>query len=431
MNYKEKINSIMSLMNKGLFEKAISELNLCLSQDIKTEEVYYLIGSANIYLGKLKDAIKYFKLVINYNSKNFLAYNNLGIVYTQIGMFKEAISNFSKSIKINSSYFEGYNNLGGAYLENGDIDKAIDSFIKSLDIKPDFFNAYDNLIRSLTVKNYSQKTSNIFIKTHNKLQKVKFNFDVTKKIDDFAIKAVFQKSNKIINKDLHNLTFNSSQIYRNNKVDLNCNRHFKIFNTFNIIPENCFECYKILVSPQNVLDLIKLYFLFDKIILPKNNNRKCMIEMRPEISGNYKGYIYCRGFKDANMILKQINNTAKIAVNKNIKLEIKRGCSEFAIAYPDYKKISERSKNFMNYNPNWKNKENEIDEKFSYLIKSERKETLPGIALNDILIIRNWIAYANLLGDFSYKKIVNTSFTSQFIEKRLAGQVEYRQKELI
>ena len=52
MNYKEKINSIMSLMNKGLFEKAISELNLCLSQDIKTEEVYYLIGSANIYLGK-------------------------------------------------------------------------------------------------------------------------------------------------------------------------------------------------------------------------------------------------------------------------------------------------------------------------------------------------------------------------------------------
>ena len=48
-----------------------------------------------------------------------------------------------------------------------------------------------------------------------------------------------------------------------------------------------------------------------------------------------------------------------------------------------------------------------------------------------ILIIRNWIAYANLLGDFSYKKIVNTSFTSQSIEKRLAGQVEYRQKELI
>ena len=64
MNYKEKINSIMSLMNKGLFEKAISELNLCLSQEIKTEEVYYLIGSANIYLGKLKDSIKYFKLVI-------------------------------------------------------------------------------------------------------------------------------------------------------------------------------------------------------------------------------------------------------------------------------------------------------------------------------------------------------------------------------
>ena len=47
----------------------------------------------------------------------------------------------------------------------------------------------------------------------------------------------------------------------------------------------------------NVIDLIKLSFLFKNLKLENNNTRKCMVEIRNEISGNYKGYIYCEGIR--------------------------------------------------------------------------------------------------------------------------------------
>ena len=62
----------------------------------------------------------------------------------------------------------------------------------------------------------------------------------------------------------------------------------KVFNKFNIIPKFCFGCYKVLVEPRSILELIKLFVVFDQIKLVENNTRKCMIEMRPEISGFYK-----------------------------------------------------------------------------------------------------------------------------------------------
>ena len=55
---------------------------------------------------------------------------------------------------------------------------------------------------------------------------------------------------------------------------LNCERHHKVFNAFKVIPKNCFGCYKVQANPKNVVDLIKLYLIFDRFDLKNNNNRK-------------------------------------------------------------------------------------------------------------------------------------------------------------
>ena len=83
----------------------------------------------------------------------------------------------------------------------------------------------------------------------------------------------------------------SSQIFRRNTKNLNCERHFKIFNNYKVIPEYCFGCFKVSFEVGTVIDLIKLYIVFDNIEMPNNNIRKCMIEERKEISGSYKGFM--------------------------------------------------------------------------------------------------------------------------------------------
>ena len=143
---------------------------------------------------------------------------------------------------------------------------------------------------------------------------------------------------------------------------MNCKRHFKVFNKFNIIPKFCFSCYKVQVNLKNVIDLIKLYFVFDKINLQNNNTRKCAIELRDKIKGNYKGYIYCRELIEAKEIKEKLN---KILVNENFdkfKIELKHGCTEYYNSFPKFKKINLDGEQEFNYNKNWYKMENTIDQ---------------------------------------------------------------------
>src|SRR5574340_1785155 len=79
-----------------------------------------------------------------------------------------------------------------------------------------------------------------------------------------------------------------------------CARHKEVFKRFKVIPEYCFDCYKVLIEPRTVVELFKLLMLFEKLALPLHNTRKCMVEARPDCSGAYKGFVYCRGIEEGN-----------------------------------------------------------------------------------------------------------------------------------
>ena len=136
------------------------------------------------------------------------------------------------------------------------------------------------------------------------------------------VKDILKECNKILNNFEKNFYIDETQIIIQNSINLNCNRHFKVFNEFNIIPKYCFSCYKIQISLFNIIDLIKLYFIFDNLNFKKNNIRKCMVETRENIKGNYKGFIYCKGLNEAQTIINEINLVLKIKIFQNSKLKL-------------------------------------------------------------------------------------------------------------
>ena len=52
------------------------------------------------------------------------------------------------------------------------------------------------------------------------------------------------------------------------------------------------------------------------------------------------------------------------------------------------------------------------------------------LTLADFFILRNWLIYAEFLGDRSYKKIFLKKFKKNFLNKILEEQYEFRKEEL-
>ena len=322
--------------------------------------------------------------------------------------------------------------LGNVFWKMLQIDSAIFNYNRSLKLNPNFIKANEQLLKVkrekmdlityLMYHNPNSIASNSIIKCHQLLQNIKYNILFDKKIDDNLVINLYNKIQNIIIAEDLDPELEVSQIHRDGVVKYNsCDRHFEVFNTFNVIPQNCFSCYKVQLQPKNVFELIKVYLIFDNLVFSKNLTRKCMVELRQHIKGFYKAFIYCVGLEEAEKTLAFIKPILSKTISNEMKIEIKRGCSEFANEYPDYKEINPLKKNFMNYNNSWIEKENIIDQK----IKKTREQnfislqTLSGITLKDAFVINNWLYYAKLIGDTSYKIINKKPNYSEYINKKL------------
>ena len=78
-----------------------------------------------------------------------------------------------------------------------------------------------------------------------------------------------------------------------------------------------------------------------------------MIELRSVFSGFYKGLIYCSSLEEAYQIADYLEIVIKEKIGLGVPLAVKRGCSEYPIAFPDYKEINKSGAQLMNYNKDW------------------------------------------------------------------------------
>ena len=315
------------------------------------------------------------------------------------GDLEAAIDSYKQALKIEPGLADAYNNMGSALNTKGNVEAAIDSYQQALKIKPDLTEATANLVSLMTSYTPQKESHNLIIKVNEAIRKIDITCKSSKIISDEHIINLFLESSTFISGNSLEIKTELSQTYRRNSVDLNCERHMSIFNEHDIIPEFCFGCYKVQVEPRSIIDLIKLYVVFDQLELDENNTRKCMVELRTEVPGFYKGLIYCSGLKQAKQIAEHLKRVVKDNLGSELSTKVKRGCSEYPLSFPDYKEINDSGPQLMNYPEGWKVIEDDHDSKKTMKAKENIRPSLSGLNLNDVLIIRKWVDYAKGIRD--------------------------------
>ena len=192
-----------------------------------------------------------------------------------------------------------------------------------------------------------------------------------------------------------------------------CQRHHAIFSKFGIIPEYCFDCYKVFIAPRTVMELFKLLMIFEKLTLPNDNTRKCMVEGRDDCSGAYKGFVYCQSMGEGKEVHKIVRRSISDELSPNVSVALKRGCSEFSHTYPEYSHMT-RGGGILKYRKDWKALEDLFDKQVSnagivgapYAVApdatSADTQTYPPW---EIFAMQYWLRYAATIGDISYLKV--------------------------
>ena len=397
------LQKIKELVKNSKFNESLKSINNIPNHE-KNFDLISLKAYVYLNLKEFKKSYNCYSAAININNSSFICFNLRATASFELGNFKDAIKDFKKTLLINNKFYETYENIGKCYSNLGENKESIRYYELALEHSPNNNRLIEMISEKLTELNTPLNTSSKISKINLAIKNIEYEYTLNSRINDSLIRKIINEAEYLINKNFENLSFSQTQIFRKNSLNLNCDRHFLIFRSFKIIPEYCFSCIKVTINLNNVIELIKLFLIFDNISLPNNNLRKCMIDLRKNSKANYKGFIYCRSIEEAEIVRQKINELLKIKISEKLSANIKRGCSAFNDLYPGY---DDPKNNQVNYNSDWKKHEKIIDEKFTKF-QSIRKiqETIKGISFNDIMIIKNWLFFAKLINDESYKKII-------------------------
>ena len=416
---------IINLFTQRRLEQALSATSQMLERFPKSSALYNIAGASNAGLMQFDAALVSYKHVLRIQPNNAEVYYNIGSVLQSLGDPEAAIDSYKKALKIKPDYADAYNNIGVLLNDKDDPEAAIESYKQALMIQPDNVGAKSNLLALLTSYTPQKAYPNLIMTVNEAIQKIDMKDNASNIIiSDRQAADLFDKASGNISSYGLELSTGLSQAYRKSSIDLNCKRHMSIFKKHGVIPEFCFGCYKVQVNPRSIIELIKLYFVFDQIELNKNNSRKCMVELRPNIAGFYKGYIFCSGLKQANQISAHVNEVLEKRIGSGLSSTVKRGCSEYPISFPDYKEINNSGAQLMNYNKDWKVIEEDYDKKTPMHAKKNKRPSIAGLNLNDTLIIRNWIDYAKGIGDPSADLINQTPIINKRIYERAKARLD-------
>lgn len=349
-----EIQKIISLYKNQNFKKALLEANL-------TRVKYQQLESSNFYL------------------------NLIGLINLALKDWQNSILFFNKAIQLNPKVLDPYYNLGIAYYDMGELIKSLEFFLKVYENSKDKKSKFA-IIKILSYINPIKHFDNTLININNKIQLIDSRINFSEKITDKFILDMINKC-KSESEELDNFEFNEDQVYRRNEIDLNCERHKRIFNKFNTIPKFCFNCIKIVIFLDDPYDLIRLVLFFDQYENLFKFDRKCMIEKQNE---KFKAYIYFDSIELAKKVSKEITPIMEVLVGQKIKYEIKRGCSEYAVKYPDFKDINQN----MTYPKEWSVNEEKSDNdsfKDGIPITRNKQKSLSGLTLSDFLIFNKWL----------------------------------------
>ena len=172
------------------------------------------------------------------------------------------------------------------------------------------------------------------------------------------------------------------------------NRHCGLYHIYHerlgFIHSTCQECWKVVVRPRTLVELHKLLNLEKALELPS----KCGIEKRDTVCGHYGGYFYNDSLKEGRECYKRIRLNVDLNLDPEVKVILKRGCTEFELAQgpSDKWEVSEEQK--------------QMEYLLSDLVESSEDLRPQPEHLKDS-VFRSWIHWAYANGDLTYLEYTN------------------------
>ncbi len=431
-NVETQHNLALSLQSQRKLPEAIKIYQRAISTNPVNFGLQNDFGNALQALGQHRQAIEIYQkcLLLKPTNPHFLYYN-LGNSFLARSMYKKALNAYENALLTSVNFAEAHNGIGNVFQAQGDYENALKSYKKCLLINPKFFiaqtnmanvlqlqgdlegaaEAYDDVLRMNPNYHPALQGSVKLLKTHSPVKK-KYHpiFEFDRKIkkmnnkllsigDRSSLSKYILEGLSFVDASGHNLNSGRAQIFRTSSVDLNCRRHTKIFKTQDIIPEFCFGCFKVQIDVVSFQDLVKLTSLFYNLEINEDLPRKTLVELRPNVLGNYKGLVYCRGIEQAEEVRKLMDNQLTGTLQLSKSVHIKRGCSEFPQKFPEFEKVSTKLNHMMDYPLEWKNSELLFDKNNEHRSRNKEVPSLTGFCLSDFYVIQKWLDYAKGLGD--------------------------------
>ena len=181
----------------------------------------------------------------------------------------------------------------------------------------------------------------------------------------------------------------------------NCSQLLGVFAETKVIPLICFGCYKVQIRPRSVVGLIQTHFLLKHLPLARRNFRKSMIEMREAVTGPYKAYVYCDSESEAIEIKEKFQSQIGEYRLDNIQVGVSHGCSEYGLAYPDFRYRENGDHRDFRAPSKWEVIEKEAFSKLPSVANGLEAERKPYITLREATGLTDWIIYAKIIGDTS------------------------------
>ena len=401
-------NQVSALLNLSalcldlnLFYEAEAKARALLTIDSQNSRALHNLGSALMGLERVDEALEIFTEAIRLAPADLALRRNQGKALQKLGRLTEAEACHRTVITAESGNAEAHLLLANTLQDLGRFSEAEQSYFDAARLKPDMPELAESLLQFSSLSPGHLAIPHPVSECDRAVREVSFAVPPHAEISDEAVHSLLYKFRTTLSQFPISTNEDLSQAFRRDSVNLDCERHFEIFNEYGVVPKYCFGCFKIQIQTSSVLDLIKLYLIFDRVDPSGGKTRKCMIEMRPEFSGLYKGFVYCSEFDEARTLARSVNSVVVGAIGDRdgTSVTVKHGCSEYGLVFPDYKTLPENDQPCMDYPSQWAQIEAEYDGRRPNRLLAKRGPTKNGFTLSDVLTINNWISFAKGVGD--------------------------------
>jgi len=187
-------------------------------------------------------------------------------------------------------------------------------------------------------------------------------------------------------KCINTITWDTPWIYVNPSPDASCTFNVNLSETAGFVPKYCRNCFKVVIRPQTVAQLVRLKELMEETFTEMGLYCKCGIEKRIYVNGNYGGYNYNQGLEQGKDSYAAIRKIIDKELGADVDVILKRGCTEMELNFGP-------SKDYIV--PDWAD---ELEEKIMEAVELPTKNPPMPKYLQDH-IIRKWLEFAWDRGD--------------------------------